>query len=72
MTDDLAVLDATAQAVLVRDGTVSPRELVDAALARIDAVNSAAQRGDPPARRPRRVPKPTPHPTARSAACRSW
>ena len=39
MTDDLAVLDATAQAALVRDGTVSPRELVDAALARIDAVN---------------------------------
>ena len=39
MTDDLAVLDATAQAALVRDGTASPRELVDAALARIDAVN---------------------------------
>jgi amidase len=39
MTDDLAVLDATAQAALVRDGSASPRELVDAALARIDAVN---------------------------------
>ena len=39
MTDDLAVLDATAQAALVRDGKASPRELVDAALARIDAVN---------------------------------
>jgi amidase len=39
MTDDLAALDATAQAALVRAGTVSPRELVDAALARIDAVN---------------------------------
>ena len=39
MTDDLAVLDATAQAALVRDGAASPRELVDAALARIDAVN---------------------------------
>jgi amidase len=36
---DLAVLDATAQAALVRDGTATPRELVDAALARIDAVN---------------------------------
>ncbi len=39
MTDDLAALDATAQAALVRDGAASPRELVDAALARIDAVN---------------------------------
>jgi amidase len=39
MTDDLAVLDATAQAALVRTGDASPRELVDAALARIDAVN---------------------------------
>jgi len=39
MTDDLAVFDATAQATLVRDGTATARELVDAALARIDAVN---------------------------------
>jgi amidase len=39
MIDDLAVLDATAQAALVRDGAVSPHELVDAALTRIDAVN---------------------------------
>jgi amidase len=39
MTDDLAALDATAQAALVRDGAASARELVDAALARIDAVN---------------------------------
>jgi amidase len=39
MTDDLAVLDATDQAALVRDGDASPLELVDAALARIDAVN---------------------------------
>ncbi len=43
MTDDrasdLALLDATAQAALVRDGAVTPRELVDAALDRIDAVN---------------------------------
>lgn len=36
---DLALLDATAQAALVRDGAATPRELVDAALARIDAVN---------------------------------
>ena len=53
MTDDLAVLDATAQAALVRDGAATPRELVDAAIARIDAVNPTAQRGDPPTRRPR-------------------
>jgi amidase len=39
VTDDLAVLDATAQAALVRDGELTPRELVDAALARIDRVN---------------------------------
>ncbi len=39
MTDDLAWLDATAQAAMVRDGTASSRELVDAAIARIDAVN---------------------------------
>lgn len=39
MTDDLAVLDATAQAALVRDGDATARELVDAAIARIDAVN---------------------------------
>lgn len=39
--DELAGLDATAQAALVRDGEVTPAELVDAALARIDAVNPA-------------------------------
>src|SRR5262245_40694234 len=36
---DLALLDATAQAALVRDREVSPRELVDAAIARIEKVN---------------------------------
>lgn len=39
MTDDLAFLDATAQAELVRDGTVSPTELVDAAINRIEKLN---------------------------------
>ena len=39
MTDDLARLDATAQAKLVRTGEVSPTELVDAAISRIEAVN---------------------------------
>jgi amidase len=36
---DLAVLDATAQAELVRSGEASPAELVDAAIERIDRVD---------------------------------
>lgn len=40
-TTDLATLDATAQAELVRSGTISALELVDAAIARIEAVNPA-------------------------------
>ena len=41
MTDstDLAALDATAQAALVAEGTVTPLELVDAAIARVEKVN---------------------------------
>ena len=39
MGDDLAWLDATAQAQLVRTGEVTPAELVEAALARIEALN---------------------------------
>ena len=39
MTDDFAHLDATAQAELVRSGEVSPVELVDAAIARVEALN---------------------------------
>jgi amidase len=46
--DDLALLDATAQADLVRRGKVSPLELVDAAIARIErhdpALNSVVTR----------------------------
>jgi amidase len=38
---DLATLDATAQAELVRRGEASPRELVDAAIARIEKLNPA-------------------------------
>ncbi len=38
-TEDLAKLDATAQAKLVRDGEASPAELVDAAIERIEALN---------------------------------
>ena len=39
MPDDLATLDATAQAELVRTGTATPLELVDAAISRIEKVN---------------------------------
>jgi amidase len=39
MSDSLTWLDATAQATLVRRREVSPRELVDAAIARIENVN---------------------------------
>ena len=36
---DLASLDATAQAELVRNGDAQPIELVDAAIARIESIN---------------------------------
>src|SRR5258706_612615 len=39
--DSFAGLDATAQAALVRTGEVSPRELVDAAIARVERVDPA-------------------------------
>jgi amidase len=39
MPDDLAFMDATAQAELVRGGQVRPRELVDAAIERVRALN---------------------------------
>ena len=39
MTDDLALLDATAQAELVRSGELSPVDLVDAAITRIEKLN---------------------------------
>src|SRR6266545_4551904 len=39
MTDDLAFLDATAQAELVRTGQLSPVELIDSAINRIEKLN---------------------------------
>jgi len=39
MSDDLATLDATAQAELVQRRAVSPRELVDAAIARLERLD---------------------------------
>src|SRR5436190_11820390 len=38
---DLSWMDAHDQAALVRDGDASPRELVDAAIARVEAFNPA-------------------------------
>jgi amidase len=40
-TDEYAWLDATAQAALVRAGKVTPTELVDAAIARVEQLNPA-------------------------------
>lgn len=39
MTDELATMDATDQAALVRSGQVTPLELVEAAIARVEAVD---------------------------------
>jgi amidase len=39
MREDLAILDATAQAELVRTGEISPGELVEAAIQRIERLN---------------------------------
>ena len=39
LSDELAFLDATAQADLVRRGQAEPVELVDAAIARIERLN---------------------------------
>ena len=51
MSEDLARLDATAQAELVRNREASPLELVDAAIERIEALQRRAQRGHPQALR---------------------
>ena len=39
MNDELALLDATGQAELVRTGEVTPVELTDAAIERVEALN---------------------------------
>jgi amidase len=39
MSNDLATLDATAQAELVREGEASPSELVEAAIGRVESLN---------------------------------
>ncbi len=63
-------IDATAQAELVRRGELTPRELVEAAIERIERLEPGAQRGDPPAlRQGARAGRRRRCPTARSAAC---
>ena len=78
MPDTDAWLDATAQADLVARGDVSPVELVDAAIARIEARNPALnaviherfERAHAEATELKRHDPPRP-PTNRCAACRS-
>jgi amidase len=41
MPDELSTLDATAQAALIESGELTPRELTDAAIARIESLNPA-------------------------------
>ena len=69
---DLAHLDATAQAALVRDGEVSPIELVDAAIARIEKCNDELNAVIHPLfERARATAVADALPADRSAACRS-
>jgi amidase len=49
MTDEFATLDATAQAELVRTGQVTPLELVDAAINRVEKLNPDLNAVIPPA-----------------------
>ena len=71
MSDDLARMDATAQAELVSSGEASPEELLDAAIMRSEAVDPRSTRSSTtsPTRPARR--RPTDCPTDRSRACRS-
>ena len=72
MSDDIATMDATAQAELVASGQASPPELVDAAIARIEALNPELNAVIHPLFDKARGPRPAATcPTARSAACRS-
>ena len=72
LADETRWMDAVDQAALVAKGDVSPTELLDAAIERIEAHRPAAQRRDHPLVRPRsrRVARRS-CPTARSVACRS-
>ena len=67
---DLAFMDAHDQAALVRAGDATPLELVDAAIARVEAVNPALN-AVVHERFERAREKPATRPPARSAACPS-
>ena len=53
--DELAALDATAQAELVRRGKISPGELVEAAIRRCERINPALNAIIHPAESQRRL-----------------
>ena len=73
MSDSYSGLDATSQADLARRKQVSPRELVDAAIARIEKLNPELNAVIIPPGSTRRVRSPNrpAFPTDRSAACPS-
>ena len=62
-------LDATGQAELVRSGEVSPRELAEAAIGRVEALNGELNAVIHPLFEKALETEPR---TARSGACRSW
>ena len=68
---DLSLLDATAQAELVRTGDASPLELVDAAIERIEKLNPELNAVIHPLFDRARAAARRRCPTVRSAACRS-
>jgi hypothetical protein len=70
--DELSTMDATAQAKLVRRRELTPLELVDAAIARIERVNPTINAVI--TRSSKKLGRPQPRPTCltdRFAACRS-
>ena len=72
LADQTRWMDATDQAALVASGEVSPSELLEAAIERIEAHRPGPQRGRHPLVRPRPRDRRAPIcPTVRSAACRS-
>ncbi len=70
--DDYAAHDGLGLAALVKTGQVSPAELLEAAIARIDAVNPALNAVVRTATTPPGVRRRTSTAPRRSAACPSW
>ena len=71
MTEELALLDATAQAELVRTGQVSAAELVTAAIERIEALNPVLNAVVTPVF-DRAVEEARAAPLGPSPGCRTW